>query len=260
MPLHIIRFSSWAGVENARAFKPNIVTGRVDEIDGIPTLYVVQSARERDITHNKRVRAALLMLNPDVVQLADVDRLGREYWKAAYNSFRAMGIEVELKDPEWVPDMHLRRGTTKIDELTKAFDGVCVVHVKDIDRSKIKNKDLVAPLRRVRNHFLIKKEKLVLLGLRRRDMQERVIGRFGNSFSEIVQIAIGSRRSYILTGGKTSLTERQALSSSCSQVSKYSLPTRALQNAYSRSRSFGAKSHSPINGRAAYKAVLKSKG
>jgi hypothetical protein len=258
--LRIIRFSSWAGVENARQFKPYIVTGHVINLARIPTLYVVQSARQRDITHNKRVRAALLMLNPDVVQLADVDRLGREYWKAAYNSFRAMGIRVEFKDPEWVPDMHLRRGKTKIDHQTEALDGVCVVHVKDIDRSKIKDKDLLAFLRRVQNHFLIKKEKLILLGLRPWEFEERVIGRFGNAFSEIVQIANCSRRSYILTRSSASLTARKGPSSTRSQVSKYLLPTRALQIANSRPRIFGAKSHPTINSRSSCKALLKSKG
>jgi hypothetical protein len=113
----------------------------------------------------------------------------------------AIAIRVSLKDQEWLPDMQLRRGTTKIDRLTKALDGVCLVHIKDIDRSKIENKALLASLRRVGNHFLVRKEKLVLLGVHLKDLQQRVIGKFGNAFSVTAQIAISSRRSYILGSG-----------------------------------------------------------
>lgn len=212
--LCIIRFSSWDGLKKARKFKPQIVTGRVIDVGGVPTLYVVQSARERDITHNKSVRTALLTVNPAVVQLADVDRLGREYWEAAYNSFEAMGIGVKFKDPNWLPDMHLRRSTTKIDQQTKALDGVCVVHIKDIDRSKIRSKDVRDSLRRVRSHVLIKREKLALLGLHPMKLQQRGIGKFGNAFSEIVQTAIGSRQSFILVSRKSvPRTGRKALHS-----------------------------------------------
>jgi hypothetical protein len=151
------------------------------------------------ITHTKSVRRALLKINPDFVQLADVDRLGREYWKAALNSFKAMGIRVTLKDPDWVPDMHLRPATTKIDRQTAALNNACVVHIKDIDKSKIRNKYLLESLRRVGNHYLIRKEKLALLGIHPTKPQVKVIGKFGNAFSEIVQISICSKRSFILS-------------------------------------------------------------
>ena len=223
--LHIIRFSSWEGFKKARKYKLHMITGRVMEVNGIPTLYVVQSARGRDITHNKSVRTALLEVNPDVVELADVDRLGREYWEAAYNSFGAMRIRVEFKDPDWVPDMHLRPATTKIDRQTEALNDVCVVHINDIDKSKVRKKYLLESLRRVRNHYLIKKEKLVLLGIHPRKLQQKVIGPFGNAFSEIVQIAIGSAQSFILIRpNHASLTNRRPPPSTRSPVTKCSPP------------------------------------
>jgi hypothetical protein len=126
-----------------------------------------------------------------------VDRLGREYWEAAYNSFEAMGIRVEFKDPDWVPDLHLRPATTKIDQQTEALkEDVCVIHVKHIDKSKLK-KQLLESLRRVQDHYLIKKGKLALLGIDVTKLIKREIGHFGNAFSEIVQIAIGSTQSFI---------------------------------------------------------------
>jgi hypothetical protein len=57
--LRVIRFSSWEGVKKARKRKRDIITGRVIDENGVPTLHVVQSALERDITHNKSVRRAI---------------------------------------------------------------------------------------------------------------------------------------------------------------------------------------------------------
>jgi len=235
--LRIIRFSSWEGFKKARKYKLRMITGRVIEANGIPTLYVVQSARSRDMTHNKSVRTALLEVTPDVVELADVDRLGREYWEAAYNSFEAMGIRVTLKDPDWVPDMHLRPATTKIDRQTAALNNACMVHIKDIDKSKIRNKYLLESLRRVGNHYLIRKEKLALLGIHPTKPQVKVIGKFGNAFSEIVQISICSTRSFILSVANAPLlTNRRAPPFARSPVTKYSPPLGTWRGAVDRHR------------------------
>jgi hypothetical protein len=114
--------------------------------------------------------------------------------------------------------MHLRPGTTKIDRQTKGLDGVCVVHFKDIDRWKLRTKYRLESLRRVRNHYLIRKEKLVLLGAHPKQLQQKVIGTFGNAFSEIVQMAIGSTQSYILIcrNGRTAPPSTRRPGTKCS--------------------------------------------
>jgi hypothetical protein len=58
---------------------------------------------------------------------------------------------------------------------------------------------MLSALRRVKNHFLIRKTKLALLGIDVTKLTKREIGQFGNAFSEIVQIAIGSTQSFILS-------------------------------------------------------------
>jgi hypothetical protein len=130
--LRIIRYSNWQGLKNAHKQNPRLWNGRVIDTEGVPTLCVVHSARKADVTHNKSVRRALRKINPDVVEFADVDRLGREYWEAARNSFEAMGMRVEFKDEGWRPDMHLRPATTKIDRQNQALkDDVCVVQIQN---------------------------------------------------------------------------------------------------------------------------------
>jgi hypothetical protein len=136
--LRIVRYSNWQGLKNARKSNPQIWNGRVIARKGMPTLFVVHSARKGDITHNKSVRKALKEMNPDVVVFADVDRLGREYWESAYQSFENLGFRVEFNDPDWAPDMHLRPATTKIDQQTAALtDEVCLLHKSAIDTKKI---------------------------------------------------------------------------------------------------------------------------
>lgn len=195
--LRIVRYSNSQGFKKARKRNPKIQLGRVVTVKGIPTLFVIQSARKRDISHNKSVRRALKETNPDVVEFTNVDRLGREYWESAFRSFEALGIRVEFNDPHRVPDMHLRPANTKIDKQTAALtDEVCLVHKTAIDRSKIK-KDLLGSLRRIKDHFLIKLQKLPLIGVDPTILTQRLIGKFGNAFSEIVQIAISSTQSFI---------------------------------------------------------------
>jgi hypothetical protein len=194
--MRIIRYSNWQGLKNARKRNPRIWNGRVIDVKGMRTLFVVHSARKGDITHNKSVRRALRRVIPDVVHFADVDRLGREYWESAYRSFEALGIRVEFNDPDWVPDMHLRPSTTKIDKQTAALtDEVCLVHKSAIDGSKIKKK-LLDSLRRIRDHFLVKQQNLALLGVDLTALTPRLIDQFGNACSEIVQIAISSVQSF----------------------------------------------------------------
>jgi hypothetical protein len=71
-------------VSCARKQNPRLWNGRVIDIDVVPTLRVVHSARKGDITHNKSVRK----INPDVVEFADGDSRrqtarvnAKNYWK-----------------------------------------------------------------------------------------------------------------------------------------------------------------------------------
>jgi type I site-specific restriction-modification system R (restriction) subunit len=195
--LRIIRYSNWQGLQNARERNPRIWNGRIIDRNGMPTLFVVHSARKGDITHNKSVRRALRKLLPDVVHFANVDRLGREYYESAERSFKALGIRVEYIEQDSEPDLHLRPARTKIDQQTKALtDDVCLVHKSAIDTSRVQA-HLLDGLRRVKDHFLTTKRNLAVLGVDLAALTPKLIGRFGNAFSEIVQIAISSTQSFV---------------------------------------------------------------